>query len=328
MNVLVVGANGQLGSACCRELVAQGHEVRGSVRDLERAAGLGLDGVGLVVADLARDRNLDPMLAGVEAIVLSANSAAPRAGDDPRAFDDGEARLVAAAGRLGVRRIILPSIPVSDVDGKVPLVAERRRLEELALAAAPESVILRFPPFMDTWLAFVGSSLPSRGVPNATVDRPSPFLRRFRGATASTVEKRGRMLVPGPTTYRQAFISVADAAAACAVAVSRPDLAGKAVDVGGPEALSWVDVAGIYSRVLGRPVRAVSTPTAVFAAMAAFLRPFASVPSRTMALNRLVGAAETEWEAGGGLLDPASMTTVEQFLTSKAALPDTRSVTT
>ena len=63
--------------------------------------------------------------------------------------------------------------------------------------------------------------------------------------------------------------------------------------------------------------------------MSALLRPVAEVPSRTISLNRLAGVCESLWEeAGGGLLDPASMTTVEQFLTSKAALPESRSVTT
>jgi hypothetical protein len=46
------------------------------------------------------------------------------------------------------------------------------------------------------------------------------------------------------------------------------------------------------------------------------------VPSRTMALNRFVGVSESVWdEPGGGLVDPAGMTTVEQFLTEKMSLP-------
>ena len=40
--------------------------------------------------------------------------------------------------------------------------------------------------------------LPLRGEPNATIGRPSPFLRQFRRATGSLVEQRGLMLVPGP----------------------------------------------------------------------------------------------------------------------------------
>jgi len=320
MDVLVVGANGQLGAACCRSLLAQGHTVRGSVRSLHRA--VGLDGVDLRVADLAGDLDLDSLLSGVEAVIITANTAAPRAGDDLPRFIQGEHHLIDSAGRLGVQRIVLPSVPATNLDAHVPIAADRRRLEEGVRSAVPGSVILRFPPFMEVWLALVGSSLPLRGEQHATIGRPSPFLRRFRAATGSTVEKHGLMLVPGPATYRQAFLAVADAAAACVAAVGRDDLAGQTIDVPGPEVLTWVDVARIFSDVLGRRVRVVSTPAAVFAFMAAVLRPIAPVPSQTMALNRYLGASETPWSpAGGGLVDPSTMTTVEQFLRTKAALP-------
>jgi uncharacterized protein YbjT (DUF2867 family) len=320
MDVLVVGANGQLGAACCAALIAQGHRVRGSVRSLDRGAGLG--GVELRVADLAGAPDLDALFSGVEAMVVTANLAVPRAGDDLARFTEGEHRLIDAAAKLGVERIVLPSVPATHVDAHVPLASARRLLEDHVRSAVSGSVILRFPPFMEVWLALVGSSLPLRGEPHATVGRPSPFLRRFRAATGSMVEKRGLMLVPGPTGHRQAFIAVADAAAACVAAVGREDLAGQAIDVAGPEVLTWVEVARAFSDVLGRPVRAVSTPAAVFAVMATVLRPVAPVPSQTMALNRFLGASETAWdEAGGGLVDPSTMTTVAQFLRAKAALP-------
>jgi hypothetical protein len=41
-----------------------------------------------------------------------------------------------------------------------------------------------------------------------------------------------------------------------------------------------------------------------------------------MALNRYLAVGESAWtNAGGGLVDPASMTTVEAFLRGKASLP-------
>jgi uncharacterized protein YbjT (DUF2867 family) len=130
------------------------------------------------------------------------------------------------------------------------------------------------------------------------------------------------MLVPGPPGRRHAFISVVDAAAACAEAVSRPDLAGEVREVAGPEVLSWRDVADIYSRLLGRRVRILWTPAAVYAAAAAVLGPFAAVPSRTMALNRFMAGSETAWQPpGGGLVDPAQMTRVEDLLADKLSLP-------
>lgn len=322
MNVLVVGANGQLGAACCRQLVARGHEVRGSVRVLERGRVLGLTGVELVEADLAADPDLDHLLNGAEAVVLTANAVVPRRGDDPSRFASGARRLVEGAAQRGVRRVVLPSVPVTGLDSSVPLASERRRLEELVLRTVPESAIVRFPPFIECWLALVGSSIPLRGEPNATIGRPSPFLRSFRSATGALVERRGLMLVPGPAANRHAFIAIADAAGACAEAVSRPDMAGAVREVGGPAILSWRDVADIFSRLLGRHVRVLSTPGAVYAAAAFMLGPVATVPSRTMALNRFMASSETAWQPpGGDLVDPSEMTTVEQFLERKLALP-------
>lgn len=322
MHVLVVGANGQLGSTCCSQLLAGGHAVRGTVRTLNRARNL--PGIDPFVIDLTRHPNFPALLADVDAAIITANTAAPRAGDHPADLEAALHELVDAAATAGIHRIVLPSVPATPLDHHVPLAASRRRLEEHLLTAVPASVVLRFPPFMEAWLALAGSSLPLRGEPHATIGRPSPFLRRYRSMTGTSVENRGRLLVPGPTRNRQAFIAVADVATACTSALARDDLAGRTVDVGGPQALSWDDVAEEFAEVLHRPVRAVSTPGAVFAALSAITRPFAPTPSATFALNRWMAASETNWPAGGAdLIDPAAMTTVRDFLTAKAALPDT-----
>jgi uncharacterized protein YbjT (DUF2867 family) len=321
MKTLVVGANGQLGSACCRALLDEGHTVKGLVRRRERGAGLARDGVVLVEADLAKAVDLGRLLEGVDAVFLTANSAAPRKGDDPRALARGVARLVDAVGAAGVRRIVLPSLPESPVEDRVPMAAERRALESRVLAAAPDSVILRLPPFMEAWIALVGSSIPLRGEPNATMGRPSPFLRAFRRATGTLVERRGIMLVPGPTHARQSFIAIPDVARAMVAAQGRAELGGQVLEVGGPQVLTWEDVARTFSVVPGRLVRPISTPAGVYGAMALVLRPF-TVPSRTMRLNQYVATSESAWPPGGGLVDPERMTTLEQFLREKAALPE------
>lgn len=322
MKVLVVGANGQLGAACCRLLAASGYDVRGSVRDLARARGLDLEGVELVQFDVTTRADPRLVLRGVDAVVLTANSAVPRRGDSPSDFARGVTRLVDEVSRTGVQRVVLPSIGPSDVDEQVPLVAERRRLETQVLAACPGSVVLRLPPFMECWLALAGSSIPLRGERNATIGRPSPFLRAFRRATSTLVERRGILLVPGPRSARQSFISIADVATAVVATISRPELAGQVIEVAGPEVLTWAQVASSFSQALGRRVRIVSTPAAVYATAATLLAPVAPVPSRTMALNRFVAASQSDWSPpGGGLVDPAQMTTLDQFLAAKMALP-------
>jgi uncharacterized protein YbjT (DUF2867 family) len=324
VQVLVVGANGQLGFRCCQELVRRGHDVRGSVRRVERAAGLEATGTTVVVADPASTTGLGEALEGVGAVVLTANTAAPRAGDDLAATQRAFERIVRDAGAAGVGRFCLASVPSGPQGHTSPIERDKDRIASQVRAAGMECVALRFPPFMEVWLALVGSSLPARGEPHATVARPSPFLQRFRKVTRTLVEDRGVMLVPGSPRIRNAFIAISDVAKACAEAVERPDISDD-VEVGGPEVLSWADVAAIYSDVLGRRVRVLSTPAPVYGAMAAALKPFAPVPSATMALNRMAATLETHWSpGGGGLVDPGDMTTAREFLTAKAALPAIR----
>jgi uncharacterized protein YbjT (DUF2867 family) len=323
MTVLVVGGNGQLGAACCAELVARGVPVRATVRDPARATRLPAD-AAVVQLDLEADQErLRAALTDVDTLILSANSAAPRRGDRPGAVEQAVLDLVDLAGASGVRRVVLPSLPVTAVDDRVPMARARRELERRLADTPLEAWVLRLPPFMEVWLALVGSSLPVRGEPFATVGRPSPFLRRFRSVTGSLVEDRGVMLVPGAASARHAFIAVPDAARACVEATQREGDAPEPLQVAGPEVLSWREVADTFGRLLGRRVRVATTPQAVYAAAAVLLRPLGDVPARTMALNRYLAAHETAWPTpGGGLLDPGSMTTVEELLQSKLALGD------
>lgn len=322
MRVLVVGANGQLGARCCGKLLSSGHTVRAVVRASQRGERVASMGAEVVLGDLRAPDALREHLAGVDAVVITANPVVPRTGDDPAAVEAGLTRLLDGAAASGVRRVVLASLPDTGAPNPPPMVVARRRLEQHVLERVPGSVIPRFPPFMEVWIALVGSSIPLRGEEFATLGRPSPFLRLFRQATATLVEDRGLMLVPGSPEIRNAFIAIDDVAEVCVRAVDDPALAGRVIDVGGPEVLTWRDVAATYERLLRRRVRILSTPAVVYGVAAAGLRPFASVASNTMSLNRLLATAETNWpEGGGGVLDPQAMTTVQDFLAAKLALP-------
>jgi len=323
VRVLVVGANGQLGARCCGKLMSSGHTVRAVVRTSQRGERVASMGAEVVLGDLRAPDGLRDHLAGVDAVVITANPVVPRTGDDPAAVEAGLIRLLDGAATSGVRRVVLASLPDPGVPNPPPMVVARRRLEQHVLERVPESVIPRFPPFMEVWIALVGSSIPLRGEKFATLGRPSPFLRLYRKGTATVVEDRGLMLVPGSPDIRNAFIAIDDVADVCVRAVEDPAaLGGRIVDVAGPEVLTWRDVAATYQQVLGRPVRILSTPAPVYAAAAAALRPFATVASNTMALNHFIATTETNWpNAGGGILDPREMTTLREFLTAKAALP-------
>jgi uncharacterized protein YbjT (DUF2867 family) len=321
MVAMVVGGNGQLGSLCCEGLLAEEREVRVTVRDRARAGHLESRGVDVVLMDVTNAAQRRAALRDVDVLVLSANPVAARAGDDPDAFDRGMSALLDEALSAGVGRVVLPSVTAGGPEPPVPTLRAKRHLEEQLSRGAAASRILRLPPFMEAWFALVGSSLPLRGEPNATLGRPSPFLRRFRALTGSLVEDHGLMLVGGSPTSRHAFISVHDAARACvAAAVSDAPAPAAPLDVGGPQILSWREVADLYAEVLGRPVRVLATPAPVYAAAARLLAPIAPVPARTMALNFFIARSESPIPPGGGLVDPATMVTAEEFLRRKAAM--------
>jgi uncharacterized protein YbjT (DUF2867 family) len=287
-----------------------------------RAGELGALGADVVLLDVTDAEQRRRALMGVDVVIASANAVVPRAGDDPALFDRGLAHLLTEAVQDGIERVVLPSVPVTGVDHRVRPMRAKREMEQTIMHGAVQGWVLRLPPFMESWFALVGSSLPLRGEPHATLGRPSPFLRRFRAVTGSLVEDRGIMLVPGPSSHRHAFISVADAARACVeAALSDRPAPSAPLEVAGPEVLSWRDVADLFSEVLGRRVRVVTTPAPVYAAAARLLAPVAAVPSRIMAMNLYMASAESEWSVpGGGLVDPATLLTAREFLRTKAAL--------
>lgn len=116
-----------------------------------------------------------------------------------------------------------------------------------------------------------------------------------------------------------------DAAAGLTAAV-RPDTGDGPVDLGGPEVLSWTDVAAIYERALGRRVRVVGQPAAAFAVAQRVFAPVAPSLAGVLGLNRLMATSQSDWDTAGTArrLGLGPLRTVEQILRDKAALPPIR----
>ena len=320
--ILVVGATGQLGSLIVRELGRQGRPVRAMVRPPDLGRDLVDAGAELVEADLLRPETLDDALRGVRAVIATANVIVPiHRGDSHDSLARGYTELIDRARTAGVERFIYASVPESPLDDTVPLVRAKRAVERQLADSGMSYVSVRMPPFTEVWLALVGSEIPLRGEPRATVTRPYRLLSTFRSVTRRTVERRGVMMPPGSASTRNAFLSVHDAARVMAALVDTDDQG--PLDVGGPEVLTWTDVARIFEEVLGRPVRVRPTPVAVFAVGHRALTRVAPSAANVMALNRLLATAESPWDTSEVTrrlgVDP--LKTVEQVLREKAALP-------
>src|SRR3954470_6051819 len=113
MNILVVGATGQLGFRVCAGLLRNGHKVRGLTRpDSQRAGELQATGVEVFQGDLKDRASLEAATRGMEVIVSTATavvSAGP--GNSLAAVDrDGHKALLAAAVKNGVQKFVFVSL--------------------------------------------------------------------------------------------------------------------------------------------------------------------------------------------------------------------------
>ncbi|MEA2287242.1 MAG: hypothetical protein QOJ21_3285 [Solirubrobacteraceae bacterium] len=139
MRILVTGASGYVGSALIPRLRSDGHHVRGYGRSAARVSAE-LD--DMVEGDAALGTGLDRALDGVDVAYFLIHSM-----EGAGAFADLERRtgeyFAAAAAAAGVQRIVYLGGLVPS-DGRLSRhLASRLAVEELLLAAAPESIAMR-----------------------------------------------------------------------------------------------------------------------------------------------------------------------------------------
>jgi uncharacterized protein YbjT (DUF2867 family) len=116
-------------------------------------------------------------------------------------------------------------------------------------------------------------------------------------------------------------VALSDVADLILRVLGAPDARNATFDVGGPEALSWRDVARCYARVLGRDVRlrALAPPAALRAA-AALVRPFSPAAANQLGILWALASNSTALD-----MRPLArrfglrLTSAEQFLRARLA---------
>ena len=321
--VLVVGATGQLGTAVVDRLARAGVRVRALVRPASPRE-FTAEKVELAFGDLREVESLVAACRGMATVVATANAVIPRG---KVAFEEvdgtGYENLLDACLAEGVQRILFMSVAETPHDRSVTTFRLKRRIEEKIQGSGLAHSIFRGSLFMDDWFALMGSSLPLRGAAAATLRRPFWFSKAFFAMVGTSIEKRGIALVPGDGKTRHAFVALDDVAAILAAAAAAPEDGRNLIEnLGGPEVLSFADVVGIFSKVLGRPLKSIHTPAAVYRVLADLLEPLSPPAGNLMAMSWVVGLSGTEFD-GRPLAERfgVRLTGAEEFLRAKAALP-------
>lgn len=323
MRCLVVGATGQLGTRVVRRLAEADHEPRAFVRPSSSHRHLAADGVELAFGDLRDRDSLTAACDEVDAVIATATIVFPRGRYSFQADEfDGYRNLIAACEERGVEQLVFMSnhAPfVSPYVERVPSLRAKRDIEVMLRASGVTHTIFRSAPFMDDYFALIGSDIPLRGVENATLERPFWFSRNYVRSMAGMVERRGIAMVPGGVHARNGFIALEDVAAFLVNSLGHPAACDALHVIGGPENLSWKEVADLYGRLLGRRVRAIPSAPATNRLGATLLRRVSPAAANQMGLLWVLSETENVVDDPHAVAErfEVRLTSAESFLREK-----------
>jgi uncharacterized protein YbjT (DUF2867 family) len=321
--ILVVGATGQLGTALVRKLTAANQPVRAFVRRGSRYQHLQVPGVELAFGDLRDPASVEAACRGVDVVLATATVILPEGGSYSFEAVDGKGyeTLISASQKHNVKQFIMISAPVTPHDDKVPDFKYKHINEERLKQSGLNYTIFQSSLFMDTWFAFIGSTLPGRGAEAATIHRKFWFLKMFMGMVGNMIEGMNTALVAGGPKTRHAFIAVDNVADFMVKAINHPGAQKAVFQIGGPEVLTWEQIISIYGAVLRRKLKGLYVPNGVFRVARLLFAPFSEGASDILGLNWLVGYDTPYNTKEIASTFGVNLTTAEQFLKQKASLP-------
>jgi uncharacterized protein YbjT (DUF2867 family) len=258
--VLVTGANGHLGRALVRRL-ARITSVRAVVRSDRAAETLGpiAGDVDVVVLDYADVDALARAARGCDAAVHLVGILKEGAGARYVDAHEGTSRSLAeAARRVGLARIVTVGILGADPHSPNPCLASRARAEAILLAPPLATTVLRVPMVLGG-------------------DDPAVRALRARARARIVVLPRGGASLEQP-------IDAADVVEAIVAALARPALAGRVLELAGPESLPRRDLVRRAAALVGGRPRVVPVPLAPLRAAAALAARWMDRPPITPAM--------------------------------------------
>jgi NADH dehydrogenase len=223
--ILVAGGTGRLGRIVVARLVEAGREVR--VLSRGRSSVIVPDGAELVRGDVRDRASLEPAFAGVTTVVSAVQGFDGPGGVTPASVDrDGNAKLVDLAVTRGADVVML-SIVGASAGSPMDLFRAKYEAEEHLRASGARWTIVRATAFVELWAEIMA--------------KPIVFGR-------------------GENPIN--FVSVRDVAAVVVRAVADATWRGRVVEVGGPENVTFNELAARLQRARGTNAKVRHVPRA------------------------------------------------------------------
>lgn len=289
--ILTYGGGGVQGAPVVQELLSRGYRVRALVRDVHKNHALREVGAEVVQGNLDDSESLRAANRGVQRVFLMLPFSG---GGNPL---DSAGNALRAAREAGVELLVLntsgqtPREPTG-----LPMLDYRIHLEQLVRESGVPQIILR----------------------------PTAYMENFLGPwVMPRLHSEGVLAYPVAAHRPVSWVAAQDVGRLVAAALERPELAGRAFDVGGPQALTGMDLARGFSEALGRQIRYEGvSPEAFGRVMGRLMGPEAE--AGIVAAYRAGEAAPLDAMVVdmGGVLEqlPVEQTTLSQWVSAHAPL--------
>jgi uncharacterized protein YbjT (DUF2867 family) len=243
--IVVAGGTGLLGTLLVRRLAEQGLAVRILTRDPHRAVQLVGEGVEAVRGDVRDADRLKDAMVGATTVVSAMHGFAGVDGVSPASVDhDGNFHLIEAASRVGAA-FVLMSVVGAAADHPMELFRAKHAAEERLRGSEVPWTIVRATAFIETWAGIMAGPLRARG----------------------TIPVFGRGANPIN------FVSARDVAALVALAITEPSLRGRVLELGGPDNVTFNELAARVQEVTGLHGRVRHIPRSVLRLMSVLATP-------------------------------------------------------
>lgn len=287
--ILVAGANGMLGSAIARKVLAVGWPLRALSRDAVKLARLGELGAEVIAADMLDRAAMERASEGVAQVVSTANNLLGRGAQSCRRIDEPMySTLGASAKAAGVDRWIHISARNIGPDSTVDYFRLKHRVESIVRDSRVPWVIVRPSAFMDVWT----------GVLFGNLDQPS---------SVATIFGRGHRAMN--------YIAIEDVASFVLAILRDTSIRNEIIEIGGPSENTFVEFTNIIQQAMGVPARRKHVPAPLLGIARHVVRPFNEVAARLASLGHWTTLANRpfpEWQESARRLGVRPVT-IEQF---------------
>lgn len=286
--ILIIGATGQLGTSVFTKLAhLNRYSLRILVREDSKYEHLQACAPEIVFGDLTDRASLQPAVRGSDVVITTANTMAPRKKSDTlRSVDiHGYRNLIDLAKENPVQQFIYTSAYFRPEWGRGnAFVAAKAATEDYLRASGLIYTIFQPDAFMDIHFAFMGTTIPLTNEVAPTVNRHYPFMQNFYNSVKDDVAK-GKIGIVGNGRAKHSYIAIDNVADFLVGSIGNQDLYNQTLPVGGPEALSPLDIRSIFERVLHKPLQVKKTPALVMKIMGKILAPFNPPAASLLDLN-------------------------------------------